>query len=154
YFDPCSSIRASFTWFDNGTHGHLEAPDGSFIHSLVVAPNTTTCDMTSLAATAALDIGFKLADVDFRHIFCQGPHCAISWVAGIRYAHLNQDFSSDFSILGTTNVTTHINFDGVGPRVGLEGEYGLGRGFLVYGRGIVNLLAGHFGADFLQQNTF
>src|SRR5262249_31902584 len=59
-----------------------------------------------------------------------------------------------YQILGTTTVTSHINFDGVGPRTGLEGEYHFRRGLFSYGKGIVDVLAGHFGATYDQHNTF
>jgi hypothetical protein len=55
---------------------------------------------------------------------------------------------------GDTLVSTHINFDGVGPRIGLDGSVKCSHGLYLYGRGTANFLAGHFGADFTQINSF
>jgi hypothetical protein len=73
---------------------------------------------------------------------------------GARYAHLEQDFRGDFSILGATTVTTNIEFDGVGPRIGMEGECHAKYGFFVFGRGFANFLVGEFKANYLQTNVF
>jgi len=51
-------------------------------------------------------------------------------------------------------VTGHTNFDGAGGRLGLDGFYSLRWGFYVYGRGVVDVLGGHFGSTYLQTNTF
>lgn len=55
---------------------------------------------------------------------------------------------------GSTAVDTHVNFDGVGPRIGLDGYLCCKHGLYLYGRGSANFIAGHFGADYSQFNTF
>jgi len=71
----------------------------------------------------------------------------------VRYANLDQDLHSEFSILGSTRVDTEIDFDGVGPRIGLDGELRLQRGWLMYGRSVASFMAGEFRRDFRQSNV-
>jgi hypothetical protein len=151
----CSSIEASYLWWQNQSHSHLEAPAGTVIQSALTLPQTANAAADSLSANANTSFTLQVVDGVFKHTLCTDhSHYAVNWLAGARFAHLSEELHGDFTILGATAVDTHINFDGAGPRVGLEGEL-VGRGgLMVFGRGAANLLAGHFGAEYLQQNIF
>jgi hypothetical protein len=151
----CSSIEAAFSWWDDDTHSTVVAPGGTVLHSLLVLPSTTSCSATSAQATGGLSLGIRTGDVSYKRLLCSDGHAYyVNWLAGAYYAHLDQALATDFSISGHTTVDTHINQDGVGPRVGLEGEALAKWGISVYGRGTANLLASHIGASFIQHNTF
>jgi hypothetical protein len=124
------------------------------IRSTLAHPNTLNCDVSSLLASAAYDIDFKLADIDYRRLLCHGCCYAVNWQVGARYGKLDQDLLATYSILGTTTVETAIDFDGFGPRLGLDGEILLCKGLSLYGRGAASFLLGHFAGDLVQQNTF
>jgi hypothetical protein len=155
FLNNCSALEASFSWWRNVTHASIVAPNGAIIDSLVTLPNTPDCDPTSASATALAATQFRTGDIVFKHLICGQPGCyEVSWLAGGRYAELKQTMHSEFTVLGTTDVDTSINFDGFGPRVGLEGELIGWRGITVYGKGAANFVVGHFGADFNQFNLF
>jgi hypothetical protein len=78
----------------------------------------------------------------------------VNAVVGARYAHLSQELRAQYFILGQTNVDSELDFDGIGPRFGLEGEAVSCNGFLVYGNTHANFLVGTFRADYLQSNVF
>jgi hypothetical protein len=151
----CSSVEASFLWWQNQSHSHLEAPPNTVIQSAVTLPQTSNTASDSLAADASTSFDLMIGDAVFKHILCT-DHCtyAVNWLVGGRYAHMSQHFRGDFSILGDTAVSSNVNFDGAGPRAGLEGELTGKWGLMVFTRGAVNLLAGHFGADYTQTNIF
>lgn len=148
-----SFLQAAFTWWDNSSVQTAAAPAGTVLRSLVVFPATLNAAADSLAARSRQDFNFRLADADFRHILIEGENHYLGYILGARYAHLDQDSRSEFSILGATTVTTNINFDGAGGRAGLEGEYCVKGGFYTYGRGVLSLLAGHFGSNYQQRNV-
>jgi hypothetical protein len=151
----CSSIEASYLWWQNQSHSHLEAPAGTVIHSALTLPQTANAAADSLSASANTSFTLQVVDGVFKHTLCTDhSHYAVNWLAGARFAHLSEELHGDFTILGATAVDTHINFDGAGPRVGLEGELVGKSGLMVFGRGAANLLAGHFGAEYTQQNVF
>lgn len=149
-----TAIQGTLTWWENASTEFITAPAGTVLRSLVVFPATLNAAADSLNARSRQDINLRLADIDYRHCLSQGTNHYFGYLVGGRYAHLTQDSRSEFSILGATTVTTLINFDGVGGRAGLEGEYRIGRGFYTYGKGIVSLLGGHFGSTYIQTNVF
>jgi hypothetical protein len=147
-------FTASFARYESTTNAAIDVPTGLVIRSLLTFPTTANAASDSLHATARYDIDFTQVDADYRKIFYCSGDSMLYWLAGARYAHLQQDLLGTFSILGTTTVTSSINFDGGGPRLGAGGQQKFGCGFFAYGEGVVNLLAGHFGASYVQRNVF
>ena len=80
---------------------------------------------------------------------------AINWVAGARWAKLEQRFASEFVNNGVENVATDIDFDGAGIRLGLEAErYSTKTHCSIFARGYANFLAGRFRGDYIQTQAF
>jgi hypothetical protein len=79
----------------------------------------------------------------------------LRWLVGARYAGLDQDFTATFSSLGTEAVATRLNFDGGGPRFGLEGEWHSCRsGFFAYGKTAASFVVGNFQGRYVQTQSF
>jgi len=153
--DSCSSFSATFTNFQSHTTHNAQLPGGSgFLRALTTHPSTTNVFTDSLESSADYDIDFRQFDLDYRSILCGNENYVINYLLGFRYAHLDQDFSGDYIILGSTNVATDIDFDGIGPRLGFEGAKLLGSGFLLYSKASANFLVGDFNADYRQTNIF
>lgn len=152
----CSSLMATFTWYESDANSSIATNAPNVIHSLVTHPNTLSAATNSQLATARYDIDFQLADIDYRQLYSGGPYHEVNWLVGVRYGHLEQDFRSEQTInVGTTSVDTGVDFDGVGVRFGLEGERSSRcNGLMVYGRGLVNFLSGRFNAEYVQFDTF
>ncbi len=155
-FDQCSSITANYTWYENNTVDSVGLPGGggSFLAAETVHPNTLNVAADSLAASAFYDIQLQMADLNYKGLIFGGENAAFNYVVGVKYARLEQDFLATYSILGTTNVDTNVNFDATGPRFGFESEHRVGCGFIGYTRGTVNFLVGTCSADFTQTNVF
>jgi hypothetical protein len=154
YLSACSMVETHFTWWQTDDSATVAAPNGFTLQSLITLPSFQNCSDTQ-TASATSRLTMESADVAYVHLLCgeQGC-CALSWLVGARYAHLKESFNAMFSISGPTTVTTSIDFDGGGPRIGLDGEVQLKCGFSLYGRATADFLAGHFGAAFSQVNTF
>ncbi len=154
--DRCSSIQASYTYFNEETDGSVFANPPLSVHSLVTDPHTYTSASDSLAALSRYRVGFQLGDVDYRRLITAGRNWSLNYSVGSRYAHLTQEFRESQPIgPGATNVGTNINFDGVGSRVGLLGERkAFNRGFLFYGKAFADILVGNFRSDYRQVNNF
>lgn len=149
-----NELHARFSWWQTGADSHFEVPAGDpfVIHALTTFPTTINAAADSLTADAHLDIQHYIVDVDLKRMLCDSDSSILNLVLGVRYAHLDQDFQATYSLLGTTDVTSRIDFDGFGPRLGLDGSFG--QRVFVYGRSDVSLLFGHFGANYLQENVF
>lgn len=153
--DRCSSITANYTWYETTTIDSVGLPgNGNFLLAETVHPNTNNVAADSLASKAFYDIQLQMADLNYKALITGGDDYALNYLIGVKYARLEQDFQARYSILGTTNVDTNVNFDGMGPRFGLEGEKQTCCGFLGYAKASVNFLVGTCNADFTQTNAF
>ncbi len=150
--DSLSSITATYWNYSNSSSDSLTLPGGTgWLRPELTHPDTPAADIDKLSAAADYGIDFRMADVAYKALLCQGDTYSVNYVVGLRYAHLEQDLLATYSILGVRTVQTEIKFDGLGGRVGLAGEQLFFRGFLIYGQVFGNLLAGKFTADYVQQ---
>ena len=153
-FDSCSSITVTYWYYHSAIVDGIVLPGGTgYARSETTHPNTFDVFSDSLSAKANYDIDFQIADATYKAILCRGCDYSLNYHIGLRYAHLDQQFHGEYFINGSTTVDTEVDFDGLGPRIGLEGERLLKRGFLVYGQGFASLLAGQFRASYAQQNV-
>jgi hypothetical protein len=156
WFSPMEllAVRAQYLNYTSNGSNDLTAPDGDILRSLVTHPNTANDAIDSLTANASVHNELKLIDVDALVRISDCGAFTLYGVGGVRFAELKQEFHGQFSILGTTDVITHSNFDGAGPRLGLEGQAWVCGGFGVYGKTALNLLIGDFRTSYHQENTF
>ncbi len=157
--DCCSSIALTYTWYDSDTTDFVSVAAPRVIRSLVSHPDTFNAGFTSQQAFGAYDLEFQTLDIDYRSVLWSSKCSHVNYVAGFRYAHLESHFDATYPFAtpdGTTFISTDINFDGGGIRLGLEGEHRIFRrsGLSVYSKGYINALAGQFSADYLQANQF
>jgi hypothetical protein len=152
--DATASLQLTYSWFEASNHDQILATGSNVLLPLTLFPATLNDAVTPLSATAVSKVDFMLADIDFKDCLFKTGNGFVRYLLGARYAHIDQKFNADYSILGSTIVTTAVRFDGGGPRVGLEGERHFCHGFLIYGRGVSNFLAGRFRADYDQVNSF
>ncbi len=149
-----SWVVGTFTYFHENTNGAITAPAGNVLHNFLVFPNTVNSAGDSLSATAQYVIDLRTADVDYKCAFVNNEHLSLLWVAGARYAHLNQSLLATYQVTGTSTTDATVNFDGGGVRAGLEGEYRILGGFYGYGKGMLDLLVGQFRGNFVERNVF
>lgn len=147
----CASIGAAYTYFDTGEADLITRTGTNDIRSLVVHPLTTNAASDWLDAAAVHNVKFEFADVEYRWLYHGGHHHAVNFTVGARYASLEQDFASLFTANDFRYVTTGVDFDGGGLRLGLDFErHTSQRGFFLYGKGHANFIAGTFHSDYLQ----
>jgi hypothetical protein len=157
--DDCSSVVATF-WNYRNDESDRRVLDPTtpgttlFLNPVLLDPATISVVSESSEAEAFYDIDFRMADLAYERLLSGGCSHAINLILGARYAQLDQELRTNYSILGGTMIESNIDFDGVGPRLGLDGEWLIGGGFFAYGEGIGNFLVGDFQADFQQQNSF
>lgn len=157
--DCDSSIVGAYTWYENSTDSSVAILDPLALNPLLLYPGTFNAGFTALAATASYGLDFDFIDLDYRTVLVGREPYAVNGILGVRYASLNEDYFAVYPFVPPdteTTVETHIDFNGVGFRAGLDGERRINRnwGFLVYGRAIANILAGTFRATYDQANAF
>jgi hypothetical protein len=147
-------VTGTFTYFVTHRGSQIAAPDPFVLHNFLVFPNTATSAVDSLTSQADYRIRLYMADLDYHCAFVNNDHLMLNWVAGVRYAHLDQEVNNIFQITGTTTIDSRVNFDGIGPRIGLDGQCHLGCGFYGYTQGFFDLLLGQFRGNYVENNVF
>ena len=155
--DPCSSMTLQWARLEASTFDEIERQQtvNSDIISLLVHPSTQAANDGAEFASAAWDIEFDLADLDYRELYSYSPLHEVRWLVGVRYARLEQQLAHRTDILGDQTVMTDIDFEGGGLRLGLEGErFARHHRLFVYGKGHASFVAGRFTADYAQGRAF
>lgn len=151
-WDECTSLVATYTFFESHTSNAIEVDAPVVLRSLVTHPGTLNANADYLSGAADLNIDFQTVDLDYRSIWWVGDCSVVNWSIGARYANLTQDFDAQFSDAGVLDeVVTAVDFDGGGFRLGLDGErHHRSRGLLLYGRTAISLIAGEFRGSYFQ----
>ena len=155
--DSCSSFTTNYTWYQAAASDSVSLPGGggSFLRADTVHPSTLNVFGDSLSAQAISNFNMQSVDLNYRAIVWGGDSYAVNYLIGVKYARIEQQFAATYLISGATNVNANVDFNGVGPRFGLEGERLLGNcGLLLYSKANVNFLMGSSSANYLQTNIF
>ena len=154
----CSSIMASYTWFETDTSNTITANAPNVLVFQPGDPSIPNVGATSIQASANYYLKFQQLDIDYRALLYGTCDSAVNYFGGVRYANLKQTFAAREDIgvpFGLANVNTEINFDGFGIGFGLDGirrsEYS---GLLVYGKASSSFVAGEFKADYREVTQF
>jgi hypothetical protein len=155
----CSSMSVTYTRFETNTEDVIAADPPRVIRPLVTHPGTFNAGATSQVAVAASSLEMSSLDSDYRAVLISGRKFYINYLVGGRYAELDQSFLSLFPFAppdGATLVATEIDFEGLGMRLGLEGERSIlpKCGICLYGKAVGSLVGGEFSATYAQANQF
>ena len=152
--DRCSSISVSYAYYRNETdNGPVTAPAPFVLQSMVFNPSTADAAAYFNRASASETTNFNLVDLDYHHNLWSCDSSSVNYLIGARYAQLGQQFHAEFDSTYTAVANANVEFDGIGLRVGLDGERSICNGFFVTARANANLLGGEFGAGYAQRNT-
>ncbi len=154
----CSSIQASYTWFQDDTQSTINAVPGTVLIFQPGLPSIPNVGGTSVTASARANIRFQQADLDYRGLLYGTCNSALNYFAGLRYANLKQDFHAQEDVgapTGLTQAISHISFDGFGIGMGLDGmRRAANSGWLIYGRSSASFVSGEFKANYRQLAQF
>ena len=156
--NDCSEIAVAYTYFRGDNSTGAEATGAAVLQPLVFVPFTPDANQTNIWATANAHefTTFQYADVDFRHSLWSCDCSCLNYIVGVRYAELGQEFDVNFADAFATNLAatqTNVNFDGVGLRLGLDGERAVAGGFYTSAKAVANFIGGEFRANYMQGDT-
>lgn len=153
--DCVTSLYAEMVQLETATSDHIGTEAPNVLRSLVSHPSTSSVATDFLIGSAALDLKLETFDLGIRHLFVGGRVFAVNYMLGARYARLEQEFGTTFLANGTERIATDIDFDGIGPRIGIEAERkSCHSPFGFYARGNASFLAGRFRGDYSQSQSF
>ncbi len=152
-------VIGTYTYFKSTTDTSVNVGAPAVINPLTMFPGTFNAAFASQSATAEYILNFQFIDIDYQVI---GQTCDLFWYGyslGARYGELQQGLTTSYPFNvpnGTTTTTSTVNFYGVGPRAGLEGERSLfpNCGLRAYGKTSASFLIGSFKSSYTQYNQF
>ncbi len=157
--DDCTEIAATYSWFESSADHHIVRDPLQPIHQIlpmVSHPSTQTAITGTVEAAATADIDFDLIDLDLRRVLARTCQTDLIGTVGVRYGRLEQGFEARFFDAQPVQaldagVMTDIDFEGIGLKLGLDGDYYAARlPVMAYMKGAVSLLAGEFNANYQQ----
>ena len=156
FVNDCTRISAEYTMYESGTTDQtLRGNNPAYVvHSLVSHPSTATAAQDFVQANGQYDISMDIVDVDMRRLFYNDCDLRIGWVMGVRAAQQEQQMEVVFTGTGTETVTTDIDFNGVGAKLGIDGEASLFGCWQAYANFSGSLIPGMFSADFDQGQSY
>lgn len=160
-----NDVQLSWTHFGNSDDDGFNLGVGSVIQSRLLddsfqatLPNASTVLVS--AANASVDNTLDSVDLDVGQYMDVGTRLRMRLFAGLRFARVSSDLSTDFIVLensgGTTPLVTeetrwneefNSKFTGVGPRFGVDSVYHLGYCFGLAARASAALLFGETQSD-------
>jgi Legionella pneumophila major outer membrane protein precursor len=148
YVFPCSGndVRLSYTHYETDNNNCFGCSDCETIRNMQIDEadgqgNTIAC--------AKANFDYQAIDLDISQHVDVGCHLKMRWFGGLRYANLDNDFSSNLfegAVPGGISEQAYNHqssrYHGIGPRIGLETNYHMGYGFGVVGQVASALLVG------------
>lgn len=154
--DETSSLTASWAMVESHRTDRIDRTSlSNVIESMVLHPTTVAASSSGTFATGIHDIDFDLVDLEYRGQLSSSEVTDTNFVIGLRYVNLQQQFMHNTDIIGSQSVATDIDFNGLGVRLGLEGERFRHKSrCFFYGKTYVNFIPGEFNAKFDQGQAF
>lgn len=149
-----ASVGAKWTHFDQTTDSSASTTPPDVLRALVTHPLGTNAATDTLDANASLRLKYDLIDADYSGLLVGDEGYVVNYFGGGRYIQFDQNFNSNFTAIGSTNVNSAITFNGGGPQIGLMGERrSCKTGCLVYARGMSTFVVGQFKATYNETDA-
>jgi hypothetical protein len=149
-----SGFEAAFyyTYLHDATQGGVTAPNGGILFATLTHPGTVDQVASAFAATS---FNYNVFDFDLAHTFVPTPSFALRLFVSSRSARIDQNFNVFYDGVTAIKdfVSTRVNFDGTGARVGAEGTWHPGCGLGLYGRAAASLVLGEFKTHLAEVNN-
>jgi hypothetical protein len=140
----------------NYLHAHgqesITSPPGGVLYATLTRPGMIQ-EVNSADGNTGLN--YHVLDAEFGRSFCISDSFSLRIFAGGRFAWIDQnlDVLYDGGDAKMAQVSSPIDFEGAGVRLGAEGRCNVSWGFNLYARGSGSLLVGDFRTQLLETNN-
>jgi len=144
-------VGTSYTWYRTGDQDGVSAPAGGTLYPLLTRPGLID-NVTDARSDTYLD--YQLYDLTVGRWLKADEHLNLRVFGGVQFASIEQDQRGFFNGGDAVNAYTRSasEFDGAGPVLGGEGQWTVGRGVSLFGRGRAGLLYGDQRSSLLETN--
>src|SRR5262249_8556697 len=141
-----------YGYLHDATRGGVQAPDGGVLFATLTHPGTVDQVASALAATS---FNYNVYDLELARSFNPTDTFSLRLFGGLRAAHIDQNFNALYDGVTANQdfVSSRVRFDGVGARIGGEGNWHPGNGLGLYARGSAALVLGDFRTHLSEVNN-
>lgn len=134
---------------------HLNSSDDANVNASGSFGVGTPLDATS----GNVKFKYDAVDLDFGQYLNIGTRLQTRWFAGARFAQITQDQTSTFAIVTGTTPPSNVQqatskFTGIGPRLGVDGNYYLGNNMGFVTQLAASLLVGNTESNTVVTNSY
>jgi hypothetical protein len=145
------SVGVFYTYLHAHDDQGLVAPTGGVLYSTLSHPGFIDAVNTAFGNTS---LNYHVVDLEVGSNIQVGK-CVHLWVGtGGKFASIDQSLDAFYDGLtaSSAQVSSPIDFDGGGVRVGVDGSWTVGRGFSLFSRAFGSLMIGDFRTNLLETN--
>lgn len=148
----CWEATTAFTYLNSGASQVVTAPPGGTVFATLTHPGGIEQVATAVGTSHLI---YKVLDADLGRRFEAGDDLGFRLFAGGRAAWINQDLDAFYNggDANMAHVSSPINFQGGGIRVGGEGNYRMPWGLRLFARASGALLVGDFHTNLVETNN-
>lgn len=153
--NECTRINVEYTMWESGSSDAIQRQNLNNVISsrLVSHPGVATGATDHINATAQYDTALDMVDVELQRAYYYDSDVQLSWLMGVRAVTHEAQFNASYFGQVSRTVDTDIDFNGVGPRFGLDAEYALSCQWLTYGSMFGSIIPGTFATTYTQVET-
>jgi hypothetical protein len=124
--DASNNIEVNWTHLDTATNASVAASPTQMVGPpYLIGP----ASIFYAAGSGAVNFHYDAVNLDAGHTFCAECQFQLHVFGGVEYARIGQDLSGLFQSadgVDSSGYADHSLFNGVGPRLGLKGQYAFG----------------------------
>jgi hypothetical protein len=141
-----------YTYLHDAVSGSVTAPDGGILFATLTHPGTVE-QVTS--ADAASSFNYHVFDLEIGRHFKACPSLDLRLFGGARFARIDQRFNVlyDGGDANIDFVSTRLNFNGGGARLGAEGDWAFLGNLSLFTRAAGSLVLGEFSSHVAETNN-
>ena len=125
-FNEIADIALSWTHLKSTTNASVSASPTQMVGPpFLIGPESALYKR----GDGTVSFAYDSVKLDVGHIFCADCSFQLRAFAGLEYARIGQDLTGTFQSPGgaaSMSSTTHSLFTGIGPRLGMKGQYAIG----------------------------
>jgi len=141
-----------YTYLHSAIDGGVVSPVNGTLYATLTHPGTVE---QVAAASASTSLNYNVFDGEIAKRWAITESTALRLFGGPRFARIDQNFNAFYNGIDANRdqVTSRLNFDGYGLRLGGEGHWKVWRGLGLYGRAAGSLVVGDFGVCLTETNN-